>query len=70
MPDDNFHHYFEELLARCTRRNQQTVTRHLESLCNIIRGPHGGITTLSILLRTTIKPSATIQASISRGTVH
>ena len=37
MPDDNFNRYCEELLARYARRNQQAVTRHLESLCNIIR---------------------------------
>ena len=37
MPGDNFNHYCEELLARYSRRNQQAVTRHLESLCNIIR---------------------------------
>lgn len=37
MPDDNFNHYCEELLARYSRRNQQAVTRHLESLCNMIR---------------------------------
>lgn len=38
MPNDNFNRYCEELLARYARRNQQAVTRHLESLCNIIRG--------------------------------
>ena len=37
MPDDNFNRYCEELLARYARRNQQAVTRHLESLCSIIR---------------------------------
>ena len=37
MPNDNFNRYCEELLARYARRNQQAVTRHLESLCNIIR---------------------------------
>ena len=37
MPDDNFNRYCEELLARYTRRNQQAVTRHLESLSNMIR---------------------------------
>ena len=37
MPEDRFNQYCEELLARYTRRNQQAVTRHLESLCNIIR---------------------------------
>ncbi len=37
MSNDNFNRYCEELLARYTRRNQQAVTRHLESLCNIIR---------------------------------
>ena len=37
MPDDNLNRYCEELLARYARRNQQAVTRHLESLCNIIR---------------------------------
>ena len=37
MSNDNFNRYCEELLARYARRNQQAVTRHLESLCNIIR---------------------------------
>lgn len=37
MPNDNFNRYCEELLERYARRNQQAVTRHLESLCNIIR---------------------------------
>ena len=37
MTNDNFNRYCEELLARYTRRNQQAVARHLESLCNIIR---------------------------------
>ena len=37
MPNDNFNRYCEELLAGYARRNQQAVTRHLESLCNIIR---------------------------------
>ena len=36
MTAGNFNRYCEELLARYTRRNQQAVTRHLESLCNII----------------------------------
>ena len=49
MPNDNFNRYCEELLTRYARRNQQAVTRHLESLCNIIRNEghvvqtmHGG----------------------------
>ena len=37
MPDDNFNRYCEELLANYSNRNQQAVTRHLESLCNMIR---------------------------------
>ncbi|MYC34149.1 MAG: nucleotidyltransferase [Chloroflexi bacterium] len=37
MPNDNFNRYCEELLAKYVRRNQQVVTRHLESLCTIIR---------------------------------
>jgi len=37
LSNDNFNRYCEELLTRYTRRNQQAVTRHLESLCNIIR---------------------------------
>ena len=37
MSNDNFNHYCEELLARYTRRNQQAVTRHLESLCEFLR---------------------------------
>ena len=37
MADNNFNEYCENLLARYTRRNQQAVTRHLQSLCNIIR---------------------------------
>ena len=37
MADNRFNEYCENLLARYTRRNQQGVTRHLESLCDIIR---------------------------------
>ena len=37
MPSDNFNQHCEELLARYTRRNQQAVTRHLESLCGFLR---------------------------------
>ena len=37
MTDDNFNEYCEDLLARYTRRNQQAVTRHLESLCGFLR---------------------------------
>jgi hypothetical protein len=37
MTQDNFNGYCENLLARYTRRNQQAVTRHLQSLCDIIR---------------------------------
>ena len=37
MPNDRFNQYCEELLARYTRRNQQAVARHLESLCGILR---------------------------------
>ena len=37
MTEDRFNEYCENLLARYTRRNQQAVTRHLQSLCDIIR---------------------------------
>ena len=37
MSDDRFNEYCEELLATYTRRNQQAVTRHLESLRNSLR---------------------------------
>ena len=37
MPDDNFNRYCEDLLARYSRRNTQTVTRRLESLCEFLR---------------------------------
>ncbi len=37
MSNDNFNRYCEELLARYTRRNQQAVTRHLQSLCDFLR---------------------------------
>ena len=37
MPDDRFNEYCEVLLAQYTRRNTQTVTRHLESLCGFLR---------------------------------
>ena len=37
MTDDRFNEYCEALLVRYNRRNTQAVTRHLESLCNILR---------------------------------
>ena len=37
MPDNDFNKDCEDLLARNTRRNQQAVTRHLESLCSFLR---------------------------------
>ena len=37
MTQDRFNEYCENLLARYTRRNQQAVTRHLQSLSDIIR---------------------------------
>lgn len=37
MTEDRFSEYCENLLSRYARRNQQAMTRHLESLCNIIR---------------------------------
>ena len=37
MSGDNFNEYCEALLVRYNRRNTQAVTRHLESLCNILR---------------------------------
>ena len=46
MPDDNFNRYCGELLARYTRRNQQTVTRHLESPCNMIRNQGHAVQTM------------------------
>ncbi len=37
MPDDRFNEYCEALLAQYTRRNTQTVTQRLESLCEFLR---------------------------------
>ena len=37
MPDDRFNEYCENLLAQYKRRNTQTVTRRLESLCGFLR---------------------------------
>ena len=37
MPDDRFNEYCEVLLAQYTRRNTQTVTQRLESLCGFLR---------------------------------
>ena len=37
MPDDRFNEYCEALLAQYTRRNTQTVTQLLESLCGFLR---------------------------------
>ena len=37
MPDDRFNEYCEALLAQYTRKNTQTVTHRLESLCGFLR---------------------------------
>ena len=37
MSDDRFNEYCEALLAQYTRRNTQTVTQRLESLCGFLR---------------------------------
>ena len=37
MPDDRFNEYCEALLAQYTRKNTQTVTQRLESLCGFLR---------------------------------
>ena len=37
MPGDRFNEYCEALLAQYTRRNTQTVTQRLESLCGFLR---------------------------------
>ena len=37
MPADRFNEYCEALLAQYTRRNTQTVTQRLESLCGFLR---------------------------------
>ena len=37
MPDDRFNEYCEALLAQYTRKNTQTVTQRLESLCEFLR---------------------------------
>ena len=37
MPDDNFNEYCEALLARYNSRNTRAITKHLDSLCGIIR---------------------------------
>ena len=37
MPDDRFNEHCEAFLAQYTRRNSQTVTQRLESLCGFLR---------------------------------
>ena len=37
MPDDRFNEHCEAFLAQYTRRNTQTVTQRLESLCGVLR---------------------------------
>ena len=37
MPEDRFNEYCEDLLVRYKRRNTQTVTQRLESLCGFLR---------------------------------
>ena len=37
MPDDRFNEHCEAFLAQSTRRNSQTVTQRLESLCGFLR---------------------------------
>ena len=37
MPDDRFNEHCEAFLAQYTRRNTQTVSQHLESLCGFLR---------------------------------
>ena len=37
MPEDNFNRYCEALLAQYTRKNTQTATQRLESLCGFLR---------------------------------
>ena len=37
MPDDRFNEYCEALLAQYTRKNTQTITQRLESLCGFLR---------------------------------
>ena len=37
MPDDRFNEYCEALLAQYTRKNTQTVTQRLVSLCGFLR---------------------------------
>ena len=37
MADDKFNRYCEQLLVHYTRRNTKAVTRHLKSVCDILR---------------------------------
>ena len=37
MSDDNFNKYCEQLLVQYKRRNSRAVTRHLKSVCDILR---------------------------------
>ena len=37
MSNGNFNQYCDQLLARSARRNQQTVSQRLETLCNFLR---------------------------------
>ena len=37
VSDDNFNKYCEQLLVQYKRRNTKAVTRHLKSVCDILR---------------------------------
>ena len=46
MPDDRFNEYCEALLTKYTRKNTQTVTQRLESLCGFLRQKGNVVQTL------------------------
>ena len=68
MAGDNFNRYCEQLLVQYKRRNGKAVTRHLKSVCDILRHEDdhvvqtkfGGstVTILAFLLSVTAKSCA------------
>ena len=37
MAENRFNHYCETLLVKYNQRNSKAITRHVESLCNVLR---------------------------------
>ena len=41
MAENRFNHYCETLLVKYSQRNSKAITRHVESLCNVLRQENG-----------------------------